>query len=249
MAEPATSERRRTAGHRTQERLQDRSARCGRSRASTSRSTGARSSACSATTASGKSTLVKVVMGFHKPDPGGEIYFHGERMDDWSVAKARSLGIETVYQERALCREAADLAQHVHGARAANASRPARRRADARRMRAADERAHGLHLGRRASRQCRRDDVGRREAGGRDHPRPLFRGRARHPRRADHGPVAQRDQEDARLRPQHQGRRQVGDLHRPQHLQRLSGRRPALRARSRQGRGRLQQKRNLHGLR
>ncbi len=51
---------------------------------------------------SGKSTLVKVVMGFHTPDPGGEIYFHGKPMDDWSVAKARSLGIETVYQERAL---------------------------------------------------------------------------------------------------------------------------------------------------
>ncbi len=51
---------------------------------------------------SGKSTLVKVVMGFHAPDPGGEIYFHGKRVGDWSVAKARSLGIETVYQERAL---------------------------------------------------------------------------------------------------------------------------------------------------
>lgn len=51
----------------------------------------------------GKSTLIKVVMGFHSPDPGGEIYFHGKRVDDWSVARARSLGIETVYQERALC--------------------------------------------------------------------------------------------------------------------------------------------------
>jgi simple sugar transport system ATP-binding protein len=51
---------------------------------------------------SGKSTLVKVVMGFHTPDSGGEIYFHGRRMDGWSVAKARDLGIETVYQERAL---------------------------------------------------------------------------------------------------------------------------------------------------
>jgi simple sugar transport system ATP-binding protein len=51
----------------------------------------------------GKSTLIKVVMGFHTPDPGGEIYFHGGRVDDWSVARARSLGIETVYQERALC--------------------------------------------------------------------------------------------------------------------------------------------------
>ena len=47
----------------------------------------------------GKSTLIKIVMGFYKPDAGGEIYFHGRRVDDWSVAKARSLGIETVYQE------------------------------------------------------------------------------------------------------------------------------------------------------
>ena len=51
----------------------------------------------------GKSTLIKVVMGFYAPDSGGEIYFHGERVHDWSVARARSLGIETVYQERALC--------------------------------------------------------------------------------------------------------------------------------------------------
>ena len=51
----------------------------------------------------GKSTLVKTVMGFHKPDPGGEIYFKGDLIGDWSVARARSLGIETVYQERALC--------------------------------------------------------------------------------------------------------------------------------------------------
>ncbi|MEM1288936.1 MAG: ATP-binding cassette domain-containing protein [Pseudomonadota bacterium] len=51
----------------------------------------------------GKSTLVKTVTGFHRPDPGGEILFMGERIDDWSVARARDLGIETVYQERALC--------------------------------------------------------------------------------------------------------------------------------------------------
>jgi simple sugar transport system ATP-binding protein len=51
----------------------------------------------------GKSTLVKTLMGFHRPDPGGEIWFHGKRIEDWSVAKARALGIETIYQERALC--------------------------------------------------------------------------------------------------------------------------------------------------
>jgi simple sugar transport system ATP-binding protein len=51
----------------------------------------------------GKSTLIKVLMGYYGPDSGGEIYFHGKRVEGWSVAKARSLGIETVYQERALC--------------------------------------------------------------------------------------------------------------------------------------------------
>jgi len=51
----------------------------------------------------GKSTLVKTIMGFHKPDEGGEIWFKGEKITDWSVAKARDLRIETIYQERALC--------------------------------------------------------------------------------------------------------------------------------------------------
>lgn len=51
----------------------------------------------------GKSTMVKTIMGFHRPDAGGEIQFNGEKIHDWSVARARGLGIETVYQERALC--------------------------------------------------------------------------------------------------------------------------------------------------
>lgn len=51
---------------------------------------------------SGKSTLVKMMMGVHRPDSGGEVWFDGKRVRDWSVARARSLGIETVYQERAL---------------------------------------------------------------------------------------------------------------------------------------------------
>jgi simple sugar transport system ATP-binding protein len=50
----------------------------------------------------GKSTLVKTIMGYHRPDAGGEIYFDGKPIHDWSVARARALGIETVYQERAL---------------------------------------------------------------------------------------------------------------------------------------------------
>jgi len=50
----------------------------------------------------GKSTLVKIITGYHQPDPGGELYWKGERLARLSVPKARELGIEVVYQERAL---------------------------------------------------------------------------------------------------------------------------------------------------
>jgi simple sugar transport system ATP-binding protein len=49
----------------------------------------------------GKSTLIKILTGVHRPD-GGEIYFKGERITVHSVDRSRELGIETVYQERAL---------------------------------------------------------------------------------------------------------------------------------------------------
>jgi simple sugar transport system ATP-binding protein len=49
----------------------------------------------------GKSTLIKIITGYHRPD-SGEVYFSGQRWEDVSVARARDLGIETVYQERAL---------------------------------------------------------------------------------------------------------------------------------------------------
>jgi simple sugar transport system ATP-binding protein len=49
----------------------------------------------------GKSTLIKIITGYYQPD-SGEIYFNQEEVKGLSVAKARELGIETVYQERAL---------------------------------------------------------------------------------------------------------------------------------------------------
>lgn len=49
----------------------------------------------------GKSTLIKIITGYHRPD-SGEIYFGGRKVDHLTVPKARSLGVETVYQERAL---------------------------------------------------------------------------------------------------------------------------------------------------
>jgi len=50
----------------------------------------------------GKSTLVKIITGYYQPDSGGELYWKEKKVDHLSVAKARELGIEVVYQERAL---------------------------------------------------------------------------------------------------------------------------------------------------
>jgi simple sugar transport system ATP-binding protein len=49
----------------------------------------------------GKSTLIKIVTGVHEPD-SGEILFGGQRVSGLTVQKARALGVETVFQERAL---------------------------------------------------------------------------------------------------------------------------------------------------
>ncbi len=49
----------------------------------------------------GKSTLIKILTGIHAPDKG-EIYFKGKKIGHHSVERSRELGIETVYQERAL---------------------------------------------------------------------------------------------------------------------------------------------------
>ena len=49
----------------------------------------------------GKSTLIKIITGVHTPTTG-EIYYKGERITIHSVRRSRELGIETVYQERAL---------------------------------------------------------------------------------------------------------------------------------------------------
>jgi simple sugar transport system ATP-binding protein len=50
----------------------------------------------------GKSTLVKIITGYHHPDAGGEMRWKGERIQKLTVNKARALGVEVVYQERAL---------------------------------------------------------------------------------------------------------------------------------------------------
>ena len=52
----------------------------------------------------GKSTLIKIVTGVHRPDEG-EILFDGQRVGELDVQRARALGVETVYQERALAEQ------------------------------------------------------------------------------------------------------------------------------------------------
>jgi len=52
----------------------------------------------------GKSTLIKIITGFHRPDEG-TIYLEGEAVQLRSVSQARSLGIETVFQDLALVNE------------------------------------------------------------------------------------------------------------------------------------------------
>jgi simple sugar transport system ATP-binding protein len=49
----------------------------------------------------GKSTLIKTLCGFHRPD-SGRILIDGEEVHLRSVGHARSLGIDTVYQDLAL---------------------------------------------------------------------------------------------------------------------------------------------------
>lgn len=49
----------------------------------------------------GKSTLIKILTGYVKPDKG-KLYWKGRGIINHSVEHAREIGIETVYQERAL---------------------------------------------------------------------------------------------------------------------------------------------------
>jgi len=50
----------------------------------------------------GKSTLIKTLVGVYGPDEG-EIMIRGQKVLNWTALKARESGIETVFQDRALC--------------------------------------------------------------------------------------------------------------------------------------------------
>jgi ABC-type sugar transport system ATPase subunit len=52
----------------------------------------------------GKSTLVKIISGYHPPDRG-ELFLEGERVRFNSPMDAQRAGIETIYQDLALCED------------------------------------------------------------------------------------------------------------------------------------------------
>ena len=52
----------------------------------------------------GKSTLIKLITGYHLPDTG-DIIYDDQSIGGLTVSRARDLGIETVYQERALAEQ------------------------------------------------------------------------------------------------------------------------------------------------
>ncbi len=49
----------------------------------------------------GKSTLIKIISGLHRID-SGEMFVLGKKARQWTTDDARRLGIETVYQDKAL---------------------------------------------------------------------------------------------------------------------------------------------------
>ena len=52
----------------------------------------------------GKSTLIKLITGYHQPDTG-DIIYDDQSIGGFTVSRARDLGIEPVYQERALAEQ------------------------------------------------------------------------------------------------------------------------------------------------
>lgn len=52
----------------------------------------------------GKSTLIKIITGVHEPTTG-ELFWNGQKLNNYDVNTARTNGIETVFQDRALCEQ------------------------------------------------------------------------------------------------------------------------------------------------
>ena len=178
----------------------------------------------------GKSVTIKTIAGIHAPEHG-QIFWEGKPVRIRTPREAAALGIETVYQDLALCNNL-DIVQNMFlGRERLNRARVPRRGGDG-------------EIGRRDARQPRGDDraldpaagrlaLGRTAAIGRDREGRALGGEARDHGRADGGARRCADADGARPHapPRRAGPR--GALRLAQHERRLRGRRPDHRALSR----------------
>ena len=146
----------------------------------------------------GKSTLIKVITGVHTPT-AGEIYFKGKRIGARDARASRSLGIECVYQERALA-EQQELWRNVFAGHERTTFLGFLDLAGQRRE---TEKLMRTRMGLTSSAITVDSEVGGsvrwRAPGRRDRARALLRCRSDHPRRADHGPVDHRNRARAQF--------------------------------------------------
>ena len=104
----------------------------------------------------GKSTLIKLITGYHQPDTG-DIIFDDQSIGGFTVSHARDLGIETVYQERALAEQQPLWRNIFMGRELSNRAGSDGRQEDEAGDRPADAGVDGLHFDRRHLRFGRQD--------------------------------------------------------------------------------------------
>src|SRR5262249_10520318 len=82
---------------------------------------------------SGRSTVVKILTGFHAPDEGARIEFWGKELD-FPIAAPQSHGIAVIHQDLGLCEELTVVENFGAGSRyGAAPGRPIHRAAERRR--------------------------------------------------------------------------------------------------------------------
>ena len=177
----------------------------------------------------GKSVMIKCIAGIHAPERG-EILWDGKPVRIRTPREAAALGIETVYQDLALCNNL-DIVQNMFLGREREQRHLPRRGGDG-------------EIGRRDPLQPRGDDraldppagrlaLGRPAAVGGDREGRALGSEARDHGRADGCARRRPDEDGARPHPQARRAGARGAVRLPQHERRLRGRRPDHRALSR----------------
>ena len=167
----------------------------------------------------GKSTLIKILAGVIKPTRG-EILIRGKPVSNWSPARSRDAGIETVFQDRALAVQQSIVRNIFMGRELAGRFGWLNVRKQVERGRTADARDR-LHL--EGVLAATRSSASSRAASGRAwrSPAPSQAGEPDRARRTDDGAVADRDRQGVPLRAPGARVGPLDPLHRPQHPPRL----------------------------